>query len=235
MNGIFVTATDTGVGKTVLTAGLALALRERVHSVGVVKPVQSGALAADPEGDAMLLKRWTGVSETAEEIAPLAFAAPVAPLVAARLEGRTIDLRDAVDGVRRVAERYCAVVVEGAGGLMVPVGEHWTIGDVAVALRVPLLVVARAGLGTVNHTVLTVFAAQGLGLEIVGVVLNGRSDGSSETNAQLIEQLAGVPVLGWTPWLDRELTPERLRALVEENVDLDPISTAVDPREVLRV
>src|SRR5207247_10490376 len=86
LNGLFITGTDTGVGKTVLTAGIACALRARGHSVGVAKPVQSGALAADPYGDAQLLKRWTRVAESPGEIAPFSFSAPLAPLAAAELE-----------------------------------------------------------------------------------------------------------------------------------------------------
>ena len=236
MNGLFVTGTDTGVGKTVLTAGIVLALRARGHSVGVAKPIQSGARADDPDGDAMLLKRWTGASESAEEIAPYAFAAPLAPLVAAELEGRAVDRADAVAAVRRVAERYEAVVVEGAGGFLVPVGKDWAIADLAAALGLPLLVVARAGLGTVNHTALTVLAARRLGLEPVGVILNGPGDESSPDNARLIARLAGVPVLGHTPLLEGELTGERLRLLVEANVDVGALAgAAIRSREVVHV
>jgi dethiobiotin synthetase len=236
VNGLFVTGTDTGVGKTVLTAGIVLALRARGHSVGVVKPIQSGALAADPDGDAMLLKHWTGVSESAEEIAPYSFAAPLAPLVAAEREGRAVDRGDAIARVRAVAERYEAVVVEGAGGLLVPVGEDWTIADLAVAFGLPLLVVARAGLGTVNHTALTVLAARRYGLEPVGIVLNGATDESLRDNARLIEGLAGVPVLGHTPLLEGELTGERLRTLVEANVDVGALAgAAIRSREVVHV
>jgi dethiobiotin synthetase len=236
MKGLFVTGTDTGVGKTVVTAGIALALRARGHSVGVVKPVQSGALAADPDGDAMLLKRWTGVAESAEELAPYSFAAPLAPLVAAELEGRAVRLTDVVEGVRAVAERYDAVIVEGAGGLLVPVGDDWKVADLAGALGLPVLVVARAGLGTVNHSSLTVLAARRFGLEAVGVVLNGAADESSGTNAALIERLADVPVLGWIPALDGELTGERLRGIVEERVDVGAlVSAAIRPKEVARV
>jgi dethiobiotin synthetase len=217
------------VGKTVLTAGLVLALRARGHSVGVVKPVQSGALASDPAGDAMLLKRWTGAVESVEEIAPYCFAAALAPLVAAGLEGRSVERAEVVARVRAVAERYDAILVEGAGGLLVPLGRDWTVADLAVSLGLPLLVLARAGLGTVNHTTLTVLAARQLGLDPIGVVLNGAADESSRTNARLIERLAAVPVLGQTPWLDGELTPERLQALVEENVDLDAVGIAIRP------
>ncbi|TMK33740.1 MAG: dethiobiotin synthase [Actinobacteria bacterium] len=236
MNGLFVTGTDTGVGKTVLAAGIVLALRARGHSVGVVKPIQSGARADDPDGDAMLLKRWTGVSEPAEEIAPYSFAAPLAPLVAAELEGRAVDRVQAVAHVRAIAERYEAVVVEGAGGFLVPVGEDWTIADLAAALGLPVLVVARPGLGTVNHTALTVLAARRLGVEPLGVVLNGAADESSPDNARLIERLAGVPVLGHTPLLEGELTGERLRMLVEANVDVGALAgAAIRSREVVHV
>jgi len=223
MKGLFVTGTDTGVGKTLLTAGLVLVLRAQGHDVGVAKPVQSGALAADPTGDAMLLKTWTGVTDAAEEIAPFCFTAPLAPLIAAELEGRTLALDDVVEHVQALASRHEALIVEGAGGLLVPVGADWTIGDLARALELPLLVVARAGLGTVNHTALTVLAARRLGLEPACVVLNGRGDDSSSTNARLIEHVAGTRVLGHTPQLAREPTAELVQQLVEENVDVDTL------------
>jgi dethiobiotin synthetase len=235
MRGLFVTGTDTGVGKTVITAGLVRALRARGHAVGVAKPVQSGALAADVEGDAMLLKTWTGVTDPIEEIAPFCFSAPLAPVVAAALEGRTLALAEVAERVRALAAGYEeGLIVEGAGGLLVPVGEDWTIGDLARELDLPLLVVARAGLGTVNHTVLSVVAARQLGLETVGVVLNGSGDDSSRTNGRLIERLAAVPVLGRTPELAGEPTAERLQRLVEENVDLDTLARLAVPSSSLR-
>jgi dethiobiotin synthetase len=236
VNGLFVTGTDTAVGKTVVTAGITAALRARGHRVGVVKPIQSGALADDPAGDAELLKRWTGVAEDASEIAPYSFAAPLAPLVAAELEGRAIALADAVEAVQAIAERYESVIVEGAGGLMVPLGTDWTVADLVLALGLPVLVVARAGLGTVNHTTLTVLALRSLGLEPIGVVLNGATDDSSARNAPLIEQLAAVPVLGRTPLLEGELTGARLCELVEQNLDVDALaSAAIHSKEVARV
>jgi dethiobiotin synthetase len=229
VRGLFVTGTDTGVGKTVVTGGIVAVLRARGHDVGVAKPLQSGALADDPTGDAMLLREWTGVPETAVEIAPYSFAASLAPSVAAELVGRVVTLADAVDAVSALAERHDAVVVEGAGGLIVPLGPNWTVADLAVALALPVLVVARAGLGTVNHSSLTVRTLRSLGLDPVGVVLNGPVDESSERNAQLIEQLAEVPVLGQTPFVDGELD---VRKLVEENVDLDAL---ISLKEVARV
>ncbi len=226
------TGTDTGVGKTVVTGGIVAALRARGHNVGVAKPLQSGALADDPAGDAMLLREWSGVSETATEIAPYSFAAALAPSVAAELEGRVVTLVDAVDAVHAIAERHDAVVVEGAGGLIVPLGPDWTVADLAVALALPVLVVARAGLGTVNHSSLTVRVLRSLGLDPVGVVLNGPADESSRRNAQLIEELADVRVLGHTPAVDGELD---VRKLVEDNIDLDAVTGAIHPKEVARV
>ena len=204
--GLFVTATDTGVGKTVVTAALALALAARGRSPSVMKPVQTGNLVDDPAGDTMLLERWTGVP-----VANVyAFEQPVAPLVAARAAGSAIELAPILERARALPP---PLLVEGAGGLLVPVGEDWTIAGLAHALGLPLVVVARAGLGTVNHTALTVRAARGEGLEVAGVVLNEHGsppDASWETNAALIEELAAVPVLGRMPSLP-ELTRDALR------------------------
>ena len=178
LNGLFVTATDTEVGKTVVACGLARALAAAGIDVGVAKPVQSGAAADDPEGDAMLLRAAAEVEDAPDEICPFAFEAPLAPLVAARLEGRSLELDAVAAAVESLAARHDVLLVEGAGGLLVPVGESWTIADLAVRLSLPLVVVARAGLGTVNHTLLTVEAARRRGLQVAGVVLNGRRRGA---------------------------------------------------------
>ena len=192
MTGLFVTGTDTGVGKTVVTAALALALKARGVDVGVVKPVQTG------DGDAGTLKSWAGLAEEPEEIAPFSFRAPLAPLIAARLEGRTLALGEVVARVRTLAERHEVVLIEGAGGLLVPVGPGWTIADLAAALGLPLLVVARAGLGTVNHTLLTIEVARRADLEIAAVVLNG-DDAIADSNARMIEEFGNVLVVQ-KPW-----------------------------------
>jgi dethiobiotin synthetase len=207
VNGFFVTGTDTGVGKSVVTAAVALALRARGVDVGVVKPVQTG------EGDAAVLKALAELPERLDEIALHSFTAPLAPLVAARLEGRKLELDTVAQQVRRLAERHEVTIVEGAGGLLVPVGPGWTIADLAATLGLPLLVVARAGLGTVNHTLLTVGEARRRGLDVAGVVLNGLGDESTATNAELIKTFGDVRVLDRIPWIDGEITMERLRRL----------------------
>jgi dethiobiotin synthetase len=224
---VFVTGTDTDVGKTVVTGGVVRALRARGLAIGVVKPVQSGAVATDADGDAARLKRLAGVGDTLGEIAPFALVEPVAPLVAARSEGIELGLDAVLERVRAVGARYDGILVEGAGGLLVPVGEDWTIADLAVALGFPVLVVARARLGTVNHTALTVAVLRDLGLDVVGVVLNGPTDASSAENRALIEQFAAVRVIGELPWLDAPVTAGRVQGIVEENLDLDVLARAV--------
>ena len=205
MRGLFVTGTDTGVGKTLVTAAVALALKARGADVAVVKPVQTG------DGDAETLRRLAELDESAEQIAPFSFAAPLAPLVAARLEGVQLDLDDVASAV---ASRCRDItLVEGVGGLLCPMGPRWTIADLAARLSLPLLVVARAGLGTVNHILLTVETARSLGLEVAGVVLSGAGDESTATNAELIESFAPVAVLARIPWLGDEITTARLREL----------------------
>jgi dethiobiotin synthetase len=191
------------VGKTAIACGLARALVSAGRDLGVSKPVQSGALADDAAGDTMLLRAAADVADEPDEICPYSFAAPLAPLVASQLEGRPVEAGVVLDSVAELARRHDLLVVEGAGGLLVPVGEDWTIADLAGWLALPLVVVARAGLGTVNHTLLTLEAARARGLEIAAVVLNGRSldtDTSADTNPELIERFGGVAVCS-VPWL----------------------------------
>lgn len=191
MSGYFITATDTGVGKTFVTAALAESLRARGLDVAVFKPVQSGALADDPSGDAALLGAACIYS----------FAAPLAPLVAARAAGETIALGPILARARELAREHEILLVEGVGGLLVPLAPGLDVADLAAALGLPLIVVARAGLGTVNHTLLTIEAARARGLDVAGVVLNGESDRSTADNAALVEAGSGARVLARIPRL----------------------------------
>jgi dethiobiotin synthetase len=190
--GYFVTGTDTEVGKTVVVAGLATALRRAGVDVAVLKPVQSGALADDPEGDAARL----GAD------CVYAFRAALAPLIAAREQGETVELEPILVRARRLAAEHELLLVEGVGGLLVPLADRLDVAELARALGLPLIVVARAGLGTVNHTLLTLEAARARGLAVAGVVLNGRRDESSRDNAAMIERRGRVRVLSHVPWLD---------------------------------
>ena len=202
--GIFVTGTDTGVGKTVVAATLARLLRQRGVNVGVMKPVTSGCLERDGglvSEDAELLA-WAAGVEVDADVAPYRLQAPIAPSVAAAREGVTVSFAAIRAAYRRLAERHEFVIVEGAGGLMVPLAGGLLVADLVTALGLPLLVVARPGLGTVNHTVLTCFTAKQLGLDLRGTVLNGypAKPGLAEEYApHLLDSLAGAPLLGVFP------------------------------------
>jgi dethiobiotin synthetase len=202
--GLFVTGTDTGVGKTVVTAVLARLLRLRGIDVGVMKPVTSGCreeqgrLVSD---DAELLCAAAGTVCDADA-APYLLREPLAPADAARIDGVRIDLGHIRECYARLAARHEVVIVEGAGGLMVPLVGGLLVADLARHLDLPLLVVTRPALGTINHTVLTCFSAQHLGLAVAGVIINNYPEqpGLAEQGApHQIGALCGAPVLGLWP------------------------------------
>ena len=203
MRGLFVTATDTGVGKTEIACALVRGHRARGLDVGAMKPAESGLRPGEP-GDAARLRAAAGGTDPEELVCPYSFAAPLAPAVAARLEGRPISIDRILAAARALAARHQALLVEGAGGLLTPLTDRDTYADLAVALGLPVLVVARAGLGTVNHAALTCEALARRGLEARGVVLNRTGAGgdlSEPHNAGEIERFAGVRVLASLPYV----------------------------------
>jgi len=201
MSGLFITGTDTGVGKTAVTAGIARLLADSGANVGVMKPVETGAPAApDWPQDAALLRAAARVDDAREDIVPLTYADPLAPLVAARREGIHVDIGTIEDAYRRQTERHDHLLVEGAGGLSVSLTNTLDMAALALRLQLPLLIVARIGLGTLNHTFLTVAYARSLGLAIVGLFVNTPEDApadiASETNPEILAERCGLPVLG---------------------------------------
>ncbi len=215
VKGIFVTGTDTDVGKTLIAAGITAALRQQGRKAGYFKPVQSGC----PEEagrltptDARLVKEMADLPEPLELLTPITLRLPLAPGVAAAREGITVDLAKVAAAFRELAGRYDFLVVEGAGGLYVPLVDNgFLVLDLVRWLKLPLLVVARAGLGTINHTALTVLAARHAGLPVAGVILNRGSATpglAEQTNPEVIEALTGVPILGKVPEIDNLESPE---------------------------
>lgn len=189
----FITGTDTGVGKTLLTALLLDHLRTSgVHALAI-KPFCSGSRA-----DVELLRCLQEGELSADEINPYFFREPVAPLVAARGEVREITLAQAVANVRRVAARCECLLVEGIGGVLVPLGESFSVADLIARINCRVLVVSRNRLGTLNHTRLTVAALQREGVRRVKVVMmqSPRPDFSSRSNLLILNKLLKrVPVL----------------------------------------
>lgn len=171
--GLFVTGTNTGVGKTVITAALALLLRRGGVDVGVMKPLETGVEDLSQAGEDGALLRWAAASsDPVEHTCPYRFTTPAAPATAARLEKRAVNYTDLVTGARQQLDRHRFTLVEGAGGLMVPVAGGFLVADLARDMGLPLLVVADARLGTINHSLLTLLAARYLEIEIAGYILN---------------------------------------------------------------
>ena len=203
--GIFITGTDTGVGKTIVAAAIARLLKERGMKVGVMKPVTSGCSESAGKlvsEDAELLAWSAGRDPVDSDTAPYLLRAPIAPAVAASMEGVRIDFRRIREAYDRLAGCHDFMIVEGAGGLMVPLAGGLLVADLVAALNLPILVVARPGLGTVNHTVLTCFAAKNLGVTVQGVIINNypeKPDRAEESAPHLIDSLAGAPLLGVFP------------------------------------
>jgi dethiobiotin synthetase len=205
-HGLFITGTDTGVGKTVVTAALAIVLRRRGMDVGVMKPVATGCVRRR-EGlvseDAEFLAQAADAPESLDEIAPIRLAEPLAPTVAAARAGRLLDLEPMWAAWRRLSMVHEIMLVEGIGGILCPVTPTESVADLARRFGLPIVVVARATLGTINHTALTVEAARARGLEVAGIVIN-RYDRDREDVAQLtapdeIQRVTGATVLGLVP------------------------------------
>lgn len=201
LRGLFVTGTDTGVGKTFLTVGIVRKLRAQGMATGVYKPAASGC--RQTEGGIV----WDDVESLSaavdhqfprERVCPQTFSAPLAPPVAARLEAGKVNAQLLRDGALWWQERVDVLVVEGAGGLLSPLSDVDLVADVAGDLGWPLLVVARAGLGTINHTLLTLEAAEHRGLPVAGIVLNdadGADDPSKSTNPAELAKHTHIPIL----------------------------------------
>jgi dethiobiotin synthetase len=200
MRGLFVTGTDTGVGKTVVAGAIVAALRARGERVAAHKPVVTGLNEPAEPGwprDHELLAAAAGAS--AEAVAPHLFGPPVSPHLAAELAGVELDLDAMVVAASAAAAEADAgvLVVEGVGGLLVPLTREHTVRDLAVALGFPLLVAARPGLGTINHTLLTLEAARAAELEVAGVVMTpwpAEPSDMEESNRATVARLGAVAV-----------------------------------------
>ena len=197
--GIFITATDTGVGKTVVTAALGLLLQKKGYKVGVMKPVQCGGQ------DAKFLRTTLRSKDPLEKINPFYAEEPLSPHLAFRRAEKNIDIIKIISIYQELLNKYDFVLVEGAGGLMVPLTEDYFVADLIRDLNLDTIIVSRLGLGTINHTLLTVHQARQAGLNVSGVIFSDTSRKErgipEQTNPAEIKTLGQVPVLGVIPYL----------------------------------
>ena len=207
--GYFITGTDTNVGKTVVTACLLALYREQGIDTGVMKPIETGVdekCSSEANSDAKFLLSISGNQDSLEEICPIRLKPTASPLQAARITGQTLDINLILENFHRLQAKHDQILVEGIGGLLVPLTANYSVSDLIRDMNLPLIIVSRFSLGTINHTLLTVKAARETGVEIAGIILNHSEDRSLNEielgQASLIQELSNVPVVGECPFID---------------------------------
>ena len=201
MRGVFVTGTDTGAGKSILAAAICAGVAARGERVAAFKPAVTG-LDEQPghwPHDHELLAWAANAGQAPEDVAPYRFGPAASPHLAAELAGVEIQPSRLIERAARAGAEADALVVEGVGGLLVPLTDDYLVRDLAGALGLPVVVAARPGLGTINHTLLALEAARGAGLEVVQVVLTPWPTRPSEleaSNRATIERIGDIPVAG---------------------------------------
>lgn len=193
---IFITGTDTGVGKTIVTAALGLALQKQGLNVGVMKPFQCSG------NDAQFLVKTLGIKDDIKLVNPYYADEPLAPGIAFKRKKEKINLKKVFAAYQELKKRHDILLVEGAGGLLVPIKDKYLVADLIKDLNIPAIIVARAGLGTINHALLTEKHALKADIDILGVVINGyRGNNLAEkTNPKVLRQLLSVPILAVLPF-----------------------------------
>ncbi len=225
--GILITATDTGVGKTLTSFALGVLMQEKWLDVGYMKPVQC---AGD---DALFIKKSLGLSDSLEKINPFFAPEALSPHLAFKRAKIEINIPHIIETFHEIQRQHDVTIVEGAGGLLVPIKNNYFVADLIRDLDLDVIIVARPGLGTINHTLLTIKQAEGLGIRVKGVVFNTLSEEKlsipEKTNPQAIEQLSGVPILGVLPFL-KTLERKEILKKCAKRIKLEKILEA--PKEV---
>ena len=207
--GYFISGTDTCVGKTVVTACLLAFYREHGIDTGIMKPIETGVdqtCSSEANSDAKLLLAVSGNQDTFEEVCPVRLKPMASPLQAARMTNQALDIDFILENFHRLQARHDQMLVEGIGGLLVPLKTNYLVSDLIKDMQLPLIIVSRISLGTLNHTLLTLKAARETGVEIAGVILNhleNRQLNEVELGqTSLIQELSKIPVLGECPFID---------------------------------
>lgn len=232
--GFFITGTDTGVGKTIIAGAIAVVLKSLGLHTGVMKPVESGCTRRGNSlvpNDAMFLKQIAHTDDPVSDIAPSLFENPLAPMSAAEIEKKNVDLGNMEKVFVHMSSKYDALVIEGIGGLMVPIKGNYYALDLARDFKFPLIITARPGLGTINHTLLTVNTAISSGLKVAGVVINYSypplNDLAEQTNLALLPRILPVSIAGVFPYIGNPDEASITKAAMS-NLDIDLIRTSLE-------
>lgn len=222
MKTIFVAGTDTGVGKTMIAGALAAALRLRGHEVGVMKPVACGSLK-----DSEFLKACANVRDPLSLITPVHLKQPLSPNVAAKIEKRPIGIKKIEAAFKQLSRRYQVLVVEGCGGLLVPITERFFVIDLISMMKAETVLVSRSGLGAINHSLLSLEALRRRRIEPLGVVFNRLSGGPmslpERTNPEVVAKIGRTRPLGVFPFMKGGCRVDCVGKAFLKHIELGPI------------
>jgi dethiobiotin synthetase len=213
--GLFIIGTDTGVGKTVVAAAIARALSTMGSDVGIMKPIETGCHKRNGRlilSDALYLKTAARVNDPLDMITPYAYHAPLAPRAASLLEKKEIDLKAIRLAYDQLSNRHAFLIIEGVGGLVVPLSAQADVSHLIRLFELPVLLVARSGLGTLNHTLLTLRYGTSLGIRFLGILFNRTTPFRSladKTNPYILAEQTDVPLLGTLPYFRKSGNRER--------------------------
>ncbi len=234
--GFFVTGTDTGVGKTIITAALIKVISRLGFTTGGMKPIESGCLQQGDvlvPSDGMFIKTIAHMEENIRNITPCCFKCPLAPLPASESEDISVDFEKINKAFADISGNYDVVIVEGIGGLLVPITKNYSVIDMAKDFNLPLIVVSRPSLGTINHTMLTVNYAIKEGLRVAGIIINysqpPENTLAETTNPEIIKQISPVPVIGIFPYLT-DMESATIKEAAEKNLDIELVSAFLQPQ-----
>jgi len=236
--GVFIVGTDTDVGKTVVTAGLMHLLRSNGYNATYFKAALSGAFEVDNElipGDTLIACDVSNLKEAYENITPYVYKSPVSPHLAAKIENNPIKIEVIREKYEYLKEKYDYIIAEGSGGIVCPLIDDkrglYTLENLIKDLNMSVVIVARAGVGTINHTVLTVKYIGALGINIKGIIINNYIDNIiCNDNIKMIEKLTKVPIIGRLKHIEnlKDNMLQAIRMHAEKAFDLKTIEECLD-------
>ncbi|GAB6183528.1 dethiobiotin synthase [Thermodesulfovibrio hydrogeniphilus] len=214
--GYFITGTDTGVGKTIVTAAILRCFIKRGHKVGAMKPIETGCINKDGillPNDGMFLRDMAEMNDSVDLITPVKFETPLSPLMASRIENLEVETDRIFKAFENLKKKYDYLIVEGVGGLMVPIiklerkkASYYFVRDLIKDMELSAIVVTRPTLGTLNHTILTIEALRNKKIPIKGFIINfnepPKNDIAEKTNPEILREILDIPCLGIMPYLN---------------------------------
>ena len=226
MKSYFVTGTDTGVGKTVITAALAASLRRRGIDVGVMKPIASGVQQKTgfKSSDSALLHEAVKVNDTEEMINPVFLPVPTSPYDATKILNLEIDMKIIFEKFQHLLKAHQMLLVEGIGGIMTPITRNFFVVDMIKKMGLETIIVTRSTLGTLNHTMMTFVMCKEYGIAVKGMIINYFDEKGSfaERNApSTLHEITGLPILGIIPFVKDYQKLDTMTSIVEKNIDLN--------------